>query len=513
LILDALPRPPAEGIAGHATLDDLFRRAAALGPDALALCDPPNRESFTDGPARSLTYAQADRMISAFAARLRRMNLGADAIVALQMGNTIDQVLALLAVLRAGLIAMPLPSLWRRAAVTEALHRAGATALIVNGRVGATDHFDLAVNAAAEVFSVRYVCGFGSSPPDGVIALDDLYAASPAVAFERPPTRDPGAHLAVVTWDITPAGMVPVARSHAEVIAGGLAVLLESRIREGAAILSTIQAGSFAALAVALVPWLMVSGTLVLHHPFDAETFKAQVRNHDCDAIVVPAALIPRLLEARLLPPGHLKCVVSVWRAPEQAARAPEWRDQFRALIDVQVFGEIGLVAARRGPGGRPASIPIGILTAPRGAGGGMIVNDVAVTARRTVALRGPMVPRTPFPPGIEKTQEPYLRIDDEGFVDTSYACAVGPFGSALMVSTSPAGLVSCGGYRFAVGEINALIAGLDPSGTLAVLPDTLTGQRLAGAAKDADRLRRKLNEIGANPLLVDAFRDRRRVG
>jgi len=54
LILDDQPRPPAEGIAGHATLDDLFRRAAARRPDALALADPPNRASFTDAEARQL---------------------------------------------------------------------------------------------------------------------------------------------------------------------------------------------------------------------------------------------------------------------------------------------------------------------------------------------------------------------------------------------------------------------------------------------------------------------------
>jgi len=57
--------------AVRATLDDLFRRAAAARPDALALIDPPDRPSFTDGPVRRLTYAQADRAISALAARLR----------------------------------------------------------------------------------------------------------------------------------------------------------------------------------------------------------------------------------------------------------------------------------------------------------------------------------------------------------------------------------------------------------------------------------------------------------
>ncbi len=53
-------------------------------------------------------------MISAIAGRLRRMGLHTDAIVGLQLANTVESVLTLLAVLRAGLIAMPLPLLWRR---------------------------------------------------------------------------------------------------------------------------------------------------------------------------------------------------------------------------------------------------------------------------------------------------------------------------------------------------------------------------------------------------------------
>ena len=40
--------------AVRATLDDLFRRAVMARPDALALLDPPDRLSFTDGPVRRL---------------------------------------------------------------------------------------------------------------------------------------------------------------------------------------------------------------------------------------------------------------------------------------------------------------------------------------------------------------------------------------------------------------------------------------------------------------------------
>ena len=57
--------------AGRSTLDDVFRRAAVRRPDAIALADPPNRATVTGGVPRRLTFAQADRMISAIAVRLR----------------------------------------------------------------------------------------------------------------------------------------------------------------------------------------------------------------------------------------------------------------------------------------------------------------------------------------------------------------------------------------------------------------------------------------------------------
>ena len=79
--------------ASGVTIDDLFRRAVARRPDALALADAPNRASFTDGPPLRLTYAEADRMVSAIAGRLRRMGLPTDAIVGIQLPNTVENIL------------------------------------------------------------------------------------------------------------------------------------------------------------------------------------------------------------------------------------------------------------------------------------------------------------------------------------------------------------------------------------------------------------------------------------
>jgi AMP-binding enzyme len=518
VILDALPQPDGTGV--DATLDDLFRAAARRRPDAIALVDPPDRARFTDGAPRQLTYAEADRVISAIAGRLRQMNLHADAVVGLQIANTVESVLTFLAALRAELIAMPLPLLWRRADAISSIRRAGTNALIVSGRIGSTDHFDLAINAAAEAFTVRYVCGFGPHPPDGAVSLDDLYAAAeagpaPTIAGERAAGPARGAHVAAVTWDMAAAGPIPVARSDAQLIAGGLAVLLEGRIAQNAVILSTIPLSSFAGIAMTLVPWLVVGGTLALHHPFDCANFSQHCRQLHCDTVVVPGPLVAPLTAAGHLSAQHdLQSIIAAWRAPEQLRRAPAWQEGATALIDVQLFGEIGLVAARRGPDGRPVPIPLGPVSAPRNAEGALTVAEVATTPSGTLALRGPMVPRVAFPPGAEKTSLPRLAAAADGFVDTGYAGEVGPaidpnLPHAVAVSGPPRGLVTFGGYRFAIDELANIITGLDSSGTLAVRPDPLAGHRLAGTATNQEAIRMALRGIGANPLLVEAFRAR----
>jgi hypothetical protein len=44
-----------------ATLDDLFRRAGVRHPDAIALVDPPNRESLTCSRIGAVAYAERAR--------------------------------------------------------------------------------------------------------------------------------------------------------------------------------------------------------------------------------------------------------------------------------------------------------------------------------------------------------------------------------------------------------------------------------------------------------------------
>jgi acyl-CoA synthetase (AMP-forming)/AMP-acid ligase II len=318
------------------TLDDLFRRAGVRHADAIALADP----------VRNLTFTQADRAISAMAARLRAFGLATDTVVALQLPNTVESVIALLGILRAGMIAAPLPLLWRQQEMVAALPRAGAKAIVTFDAQA-----DTAAQVAAELFPIRAVCGFGHDLPDGVAPLDDVLTSQAEFFQPFVRTGNAAAHVAVMTFDVITGGIVPAAHSHSELIARGLDVVREAALVEDVAILSTIPASSFAGIALAVIPWLLGGGTLVLHPHFDPAAFAAQCRAHEVAAVILPGSALPAMADASLL--DAVKTILALWRTPDQLATSPPWQGS-AALVDVAGFSETGLLAFRRGADGLP---------------------------------------------------------------------------------------------------------------------------------------------------------------
>jgi hypothetical protein len=201
-----------------------------------------------------------------------------------------------------------------------------------------------------------------------------------------------------------------------------------------------------------------------------------------------------------------LRHVIGLWRAPERLAHAPVWHEHSILLTDISVFGETGLIAARRIRDGLPASVAWGPVPAPRGVPGAPIVAEIRRTERGTLAMSGPMVPRCAFPPGVEGTPFPSIKVSKDGFMDTGYACRNGQQGPTPLVSGPPSGLVSVGGYRFAATALQNAVLDIDADATLTALPDALCGHRLAGAAADPAKMREELLTLGLNPLMASAF-------
>ena len=196
-------------------------------------------------------------------------------MIAVQLPNTIELVLTVLAAYRAGLVVALLPQLWRQAELTVAINRTGARAIVGMGRIDGVDHADLAMNAAAEAFSIRHVCGFGSDLPEGMIPLD-IIASSLKTDSSRLVVQD-SRRAALVTFEASGSGFLAVPRTHLNLIAAGLAIFLESGLPQGATILSALAPSSFAGLTSSFVMWLLSGGTLAMHHPFDENVLVQQI--------------------------------------------------------------------------------------------------------------------------------------------------------------------------------------------------------------------------------------------
>jgi hypothetical protein len=334
----------------------------------------------------------------------------------------------------------------------------------------------------------------------------DLAIETPS-ATTRPVVQD-GRKAAAITFDVTAGGFRPVPRTHLQLIAGGLALSLESDLPQGSTLMSAFAPSSFGGLTSSLALWLLTGGTLALHHPFDSDVLEQQINGHFCDTLVAPAQLALRLsdidMPARL--PG-LRNVIALWRAPEQVAPSPVWTAAQAALTDVYLFGEAGLFGSRRSADGTPAPVMPGPHGAPREASGLSIAGEIFLTPKGTLGLRGPMVTPAAYAPpplGDSLVAEP-----PRDFVDTEYAARVDRSTGAICITAPPSGIMAVGGYRFLSQDLQEWARRLGQGALLTALPDRLSGHRLAGRAQDNSRAREALTQLGLNPLMVEAFRDR----
>jgi hypothetical protein len=76
-----------------------------------------------------------------------------------------------------------------------------------------------------------------------------------------------------------------------------------------------------------------------------------------------------------------------------------------------------------------------------------------------------------------------------------------------VTITAPPPGIVSVGGYRFVLSELEALVGRANGGAFITALPDALAGHRLAGISGGQGDIRAALAGNGVNPLIADAFR------
>jgi hypothetical protein len=494
----------ASGLAGRATLDSLLRRAAEIRPAARALADAPNRPHLIGGEPRQLSWAELDGLVDALAGRLRDMGLPTDAVVATQFALSSDAVITLLALMRAGLVAAPIPLGWGRRETTAHLQRIGARAILTAGRAGPVDCADMMRFAAAETFSVRFVLSLGGPSLDGVIPLDDVLA-NPATAERVEIARpdNPADHIAVVTADAVADGHIAVARSHNELIAGGLAAFMAGVPDEHSVFAATLAPDCFAGLALQIVPWLMSGGTLVAHPPLALRIVLDRLAPDGATHAVLPAAAAAAIVSAPLARRPALRHLALFSRRPVETE---PFAEAVAEGLAVDVFLGIGETAVARALRDGAGAIMLGPDTHTSGSGQSPVLIESRVGPEGRLALRGAMVPRAAFPPGTENGLPPFWSVDEDGFRDTGLPAAADKARKSLSIGSREPGVVSIGGRRFSEAALRA--AYVEAGGEIApvIRPDPLLGDRVSGVVGDGRAiagLAGRLLETGVTPLAI----------
>jgi acyl-CoA synthetase (AMP-forming)/AMP-acid ligase II len=331
---ERIARCRERGWWGDHTAWTLFRAAVDGAPDAPALLDPPNRESFARGAPARLSWSALDARVSALRAYFAAAGVGEGAVVVMQLPNTVESVASYLALAALGAVVSPAP-------MQYGVHELRGIALLVqpvaylSTRAFRDEDF-LATRAAAFA-------------PE-VLLLDP--AAAVAGGVVPPPAAVSADEVFTLCWTSgttgTPKG---VPRSHNQWLAQSLA-MIDTGIEPGMTMLCPFPLVNMASLSGFFFPWLQQRCTLVLHHPLDLPVFLRQLQDERVAYTVVPPALLEMLLRKRELLAGvdlsALRLVAS-GSAPLSPWMVRTWQEEFGIGV-INIFGSNEGLAFASGP-------------------------------------------------------------------------------------------------------------------------------------------------------------------
>lgn len=244
-----------------------------------------------------LCYTALDRKVRCLAEGLRGLGIGAGDVVAVQLPNHRNAVIADLALAALGAIALPFP-VGRGAAEAESLLRRSEAVAVV----AATEHRGLTHAAelhalAPALPALRHVIAAGpGSAPEGTIPLAQLLRTDPTGFVPARPDPDSAARILVSSGSEAEPKMI--AYSH-NALAGGRGNFLASLMPDDTPprCLFLVPLGSAFGSNGTAVTLARHGGTLVLLDHFTPEAALAAVREHAPTHVLGVPTMIRMMLE------------------------------------------------------------------------------------------------------------------------------------------------------------------------------------------------------------------------
>ena len=297
-----------EGYWGEQTLGALFLSIAERQPTAFAVADAPNRPSICGSAPQQWGWAELRDHVGRVCAFFASEGLRKDDVIVLQMPNCVEMHAIYLASAICGIIISPVPVQYRSHELQHVCHTTGAVIALTVQRVG---HHQVAADWAAHRFygaDVRAVWALGDSAapamPEGIANLEAALAGyAPWTAAQmraHMEAIDLTAHdVFTICWTSgTEARPKGVPRNHNEWLIVGESVLDAGQLKVGCQMVIPFPFVNMAGISTSLIAWLLTSGGVHHHHPFDVDVFIEQLRTNPTDYTVAAPAVLSMLLKA-----------------------------------------------------------------------------------------------------------------------------------------------------------------------------------------------------------------------
>lgn len=275
------------GVYTNDTLYDHFMKNVTKEPDRICVVDPPNRKELSGFEPERLTYTEFARAVDAVAEGFVNLGVKKDDIIMVQLPNSWELAMLYLAISRSGAIITPAPVLWREAEMGYIAESTEARFFITVEEFNGFNHRAMGESirsnnpAMEKVMTLEEIRTMVKGPVTGI--LDEI------------PT-DPNDILSICWTSGTEALPKGCPLSHNNW--AGTALLQNSAgIEPGDVMMTAGPLVNMGSIGTVLIPWMVLGGTLVLHHPFDPAAYMAQIMTEKPNYTLMVPALVNMIVK------------------------------------------------------------------------------------------------------------------------------------------------------------------------------------------------------------------------
>ncbi len=282
-----------EGWWDNKTLIGIFLDNVSRNPDRTAIVDPPNKEALVGLKDERITYRELKERVDRLSSFLLRKGFERDNVMVIQLPNINELLTIYLAVWRLGGIISPVPVQWRAHELASVFETTRAS-MYVSMNFKNFDHLEMVKNL-----------GIRSLPAPTLLSLSEIREAmsNEAVSpeLDRATSRVQGDDVAVIEWT-SGTEKEPKACPMSHNNWGFLRFFFRKEFKggilsDGAVVMNPAPLVNMTGIGVGIVPWLMVAGTFVLHHPFDPVLYLKQLVGEKVNFTLAPPAVAVAMLK------------------------------------------------------------------------------------------------------------------------------------------------------------------------------------------------------------------------